>query len=223
MVVATRIVHRPDGETAGLKGETGMQIEGVIFDLDGTLVDSALDFDQIRADMGVAADDPILESLETMTAERRQQCEQVLLRHELQGVERAAPFPGVIELLRQLIDRGLRLAIVTRNRADCALATIEATLPACWDPVISRDDGPIKPDPWGIREICRQWEVDPASVVMIGDYVYDIESGRQAGARTALFARGRDRDELTGVDIADHGFDSFDNQGELLAWLLKPL
>jgi len=199
-----------------------MSIVGVIFDLDGTLVDSGLDFKQIRADMGLASGDPILESLETMSPEGRHKAEQVLLEHEQQGVERASPYPGVLDLLGQLVKHGLRLAILTRNRGDCARATLSATLPACWDDVISRDDGPIKPSPWGIHQICGRWQVEPSQVVMIGDYVFDIEAGQQAGARTALFARGRDREGLAGADIADHLFDCY-TDATLLDWLLKPL
>ena len=59
-------------------------------------------------------------------------------------------------------------------------------------------------------------------MVMIGDYIFDIEAGRQAGARCALFARGRDRSSLTGVERADHVFDCFTDQEPLLAWLMKP-
>lgn len=200
-----------------------MHVEGVIFDLDGTLVDSGLDFDQMRTDMGLAPDDPILESLEAMRGQQRIDCEQVLLRHEREGVGRAVPYPGVLDLLKQLVARGLRLAILTRNRGDCTRATISAVLPDCWDHVISRDDGPIKPSPWGIQEICRRWQVDPARVVMIGDYVFDIEAGQRAGARCALFARGRDRKGLPGVEVADHVFDCFTPQAALLDWLMKPV
>ena len=199
-----------------------MGIAGVIFDLDGTLVDSGLDFEQIRADMGLAPDAPILESLETMSPRRRAECEQVLRAHEQQGAERASPYPGVLDLLGQLVTDGVPLAILTRNRGDCAQATLCSALPACWDQVISRDDGPIKPSPWGIQTICRQWQVDPARVVMIGDYVFDVEAGHQAGARTALFTRGRDRTDLAGVKIADYLFDCFTDTG-LLDWLRKPL
>ena len=199
-----------------------MALAGVIFDLDGTLVDSGLDFVEIRADMGLASGAPILESLESMDPEGRSKAEQILFEHEQQGVRRASPYPGVLDLLGQLVEHGLRLAILTRNRGDCARATLSATLPACWDNVISRDDGPIKPSPWGIQQICSDWQVEPSRVVMIGDYVFDIESGQQAGARTALFVRGRDREGLAGADIADYLFDCF-TDATLLDWLLKPL
>jgi len=64
--------------------------------------------------------------------------------------------------------------------------------------------------------------VEPSRVVMIGDYVFDIEAGQQAGARTALFVRGRDRESLAGAEIADYLFDCF-TDATLLDWLLKPL
>jgi phosphoglycolate phosphatase-like HAD superfamily hydrolase len=57
---------------------------------------------------------------------------------------------------------------------------------------------------------------------MIGDYLFDIQAGLQAGARTALFARGRDRASLAGTDLADLVFDSFDCP-QLASWLDKPI
>lgn len=197
-------------------------LSGVIFDLDGTLVDSGLDFAQMRRDMGLGGDEPILESLETMLPERRSECEQILARHEREGVARATVYEGVPELLGQLSRAGKRLAILTRNRGDCARATIEATLPGFWDPIFSRDDGPIKPDPWAIREICRRWDTEPHQVAMIGDFIFDIEAGKRACARTALFARGRQRSELAGVELADFVFDSYLETG-LAEWLEKPI
>jgi HAD superfamily hydrolase (TIGR01509 family) len=199
-----------------------MSVVGVIFDLDGTLVDSGLDFGQMRRDMKLAADDPILESLEEMSPQRRTECEEILARHEREGVARATVYEGLTELLDRLVSHQTKLAILTRNRADCARATVEATLPGYWDPIISRDEGPIKPDPWGIEEICRQWRAAPADVVMIGDYLFDIQAGLRAGARTALFARGRDRANLAGTDLADLVFDSFDCP-QLASWLDKPI
>jgi HAD superfamily hydrolase (TIGR01509 family) len=162
-------------------------IDGVIFDLDGTLLDSGLDFDVMRAEMGLTPGRPILESLAHIPADDLPRCHAILHRHELAGAERASPLPGVVDFLLELERRGLRRAIVTRNSREITLAML-AKLPVPFDPVITRESGPVKPDPWAIRAICQDWQVSPARVVMIGDYWFDIACGRAAGARTVLYA-----------------------------------
>jgi HAD superfamily hydrolase (TIGR01509 family) len=162
-------------------------IDGIIFDLDGTLLDSALDFDLMRAEMGLPAGRPILESLANVPAADLARCQSILHQHELAGADRATPLPGVVEFLLELDRRRLRRAVVTRNSRPITLAML-AKLPIPFDPVITREDGPVKPDPWAIQTICQSWEVPPERVVMIGDYWFDIACGRAAGTRTVLYS-----------------------------------
>ncbi|MFP6672432.1 MAG: HAD hydrolase-like protein, partial [Pirellulaceae bacterium] len=91
-------------------------LAGIIFDIDGTLVDSKLNFTLIRSEMKLSPGKPILEALEQMPAEEAQRCQQILARHEEQGARQAVPFPGVDEFLADLRQRGIRIAAVTRNR-----------------------------------------------------------------------------------------------------------
>lgn len=162
-------------------------IDGIIFDLDGTLLDSGLDFDLMRLEMGLPAGRPILESLAGLPEADLARCNAILHRHEMAGADRAIPLPGVIEFLDELQRRGLRRAVVTRNSRPITLAML-AKLPVSFDPVITREDGPVKPDPWAIQTICQSWQVSPHRVVMIGDYWFDIACGRAAGARTVLYS-----------------------------------
>ena len=162
-------------------------IDGIIFDLDGTLLDSGLNFDLMRQEMGLPPGRPILESLAELPESDLARCHTILHRHELDGAERAVPLPGVTEFLEELERRGVRRAIVTRNSRPITQAML-AKLPVSFDPVITREDGPIKPDPWAVHTICRAWQVSPQRVVMIGDYWFDIACGRAGGARTVLYA-----------------------------------
>ena len=57
----------------------------VIFDLDGTLADSLLDFDAIRAEIGLAPGLPILEQLADVDAAARDRAEIIMRRHERDG------------------------------------------------------------------------------------------------------------------------------------------
>ena len=92
-----------------------MAIRGAIFDLDGTLVDSGLDFDQMRREMNLAPGLPLLEAIEQLPAAHAERCWAILAEHELAGARRSTLYPGVREFVHALEVRGLRRAIFTRN------------------------------------------------------------------------------------------------------------
>src|SRR4029079_1680676 len=92
-----------------------VMIRGIIFDLDGTLADSQLDFDAMRREMELPPGQPILESLLHLPPERAERSQRILHRHELAGAERATALPGTHELLAVLKARGIPCAVATRN------------------------------------------------------------------------------------------------------------
>src|SRR5687767_7139811 len=128
-------------------------IRGIIFDLDGTLVDSGLDFEQMRREMGLPAGMPILEGIEALPAADAERSLRILHEHEWAGCERGTLLPGVAEMVAHLRERQWRMGIVTRNSRDVSLATL-SRLKLGYDELLTRDDGPIKPDPWPVAEIC---------------------------------------------------------------------
>lgn len=192
-----------------------MQLRGIVFDLDGTLVNSALDFDRMRREMELPPGAPILEALAELPAERARLCRAILDRHERAGCERAMLMPGAREFLAELDHRGLRRAIFTRNARRLVLALL-ARLNLEFDPVLAREDAPAKPDPTALWQVCKRWGIAPGEVLMIGDFRFDIEAGRNAGMQTALFTGGRPAAGLPGADLADHILHSFHDAAELL-------
>ncbi len=167
-----------------------MAIKGIIFDMDGTLIDSQLDFDQMRTDMNLPPNAPILETVEEYSGSRRQECEQILKRHEQRGVEQATVFPGIPALLLHAESLGLKMAIVTRNLHEFAMEMLQM-LPVTFAPVIGREHGPVKPDPWALLYICQQWNIEPHEAIMAGDYRFDLEAGKHAGCTTLWFSQKR--------------------------------
>jgi HAD superfamily hydrolase (TIGR01509 family) len=197
---------------------TATAIRGVIFDLDGTLVDSGLDFDQMRREMDLPPGQALLEALATLDEPHASRCRRILDRHEQAGAEQARTMPGVEAFLAALHARGIRRAVLTRNAREVTLATLRR-LALEFDPILTREDAPAKPDPAAIWRICETWNLPRDKVVMLGDFYFDIEAGRRAGVRTVLFTEGREPQAVRGHDLADFCLRSFLEADALLAWL----
>ena len=156
----------------------------VIFDMDGTLTVGGLDFDLIRAEMGIEHG-PILEEMEKMDSAELVAAEAVLNKHERTAAENAVPREGGAETIAELRRRGFPVGILTRNARQWAQVTIER-LGIEVDALRCREDGAIKPDPAGVIGLCEHFEASPANSWMVGDYLFDIVSGNRAGVNTVL-------------------------------------
>jgi HAD superfamily hydrolase (TIGR01509 family) len=156
----------------------------VIFDMDGTIVHMVLDFDDIRREIGIKAG-PVLETIEPWTGAARERAEAILLCRELQAAEQAELLPGVKQVLLALRACGWRLALLTRN---CRPATerVLSRHGLRFDVVRTREDGLFKPSPEPVRDICRSLGVRCEDCWVVGDYLFDVQAGRAAGARTIL-------------------------------------
>ena len=193
-------------------------ILGVVFDLDGTLADSGLDFDAMRREMGIPAGRPILEAIGEFDAPRAAACEAILRRHEWEGAERATLMPGAADFVAALHARNIACAVQTRNARDISLATM-VRLGLKVELLVAREDAPAKPDPAGILQIAAEWNVSPRQMLMLGDYAFDIEAGRRAGAGTVAYLGGQPLDQVPWADQADYVLHTFEEPEELLARL----
>lgn len=155
-----------------------MKIKAVYFDLDGTLTEPYLDFDQIRREMG-GVEGPILEAMEKMDAERRREVEAILLRHEHEAAVESRLNPGAWETLEYLRGERVRIGLITRNQRK-SVEHVCRKHNMSFDAVITREDGPAKPDPYAVLKLCEMLEVEPGESVMVGDYLFDLLSGKRA-------------------------------------------
>jgi HAD superfamily hydrolase (TIGR01509 family) len=163
-------------------------LKGIVFDLDGTLVDSRLDFPRMRADIGVPAEDGILEYIETLASvEEKHRANEILRRHELAGAHAATVIDGVTEFLDILEQRSLKTGVFTRNDKTPTELVIDRFFKGRFSAVITRDDAPAKPDPTGLLKICEQWACHPSEVAYVGDYLFDLDAGIAAGMKTILY------------------------------------
>ncbi|WP_415839077.1 HAD family hydrolase [Pseudoalteromonas byunsanensis] len=164
------------------------QIKGVIFDLDGTLVSSELDFQLIKAQVGCPRDLDLLDFISQLPSPyMRQEAMNIVHQHEMLDAHNAQLMPGVAKCLEQLTLMQIPMAIVTRNFGRAA----KLKLSQCNVPIslmLTRDDAPAKPNPSGLLHIAKQWHFTPNHCMYVGDYLYDIQAAHNAKMRSCLYA-----------------------------------
>lgn len=160
------------------------QESAIIFDLDGTITKPYLDFDAIRRDIGIASG-TILEAMEQMDAAQRARAEGIVLRHEWEAARIGDIYEDAVEVLGRCKAAGHPTAVLTRN-ARAVVDFIIQRHGLTFDAIRTREDGAVKPSPEPVLSICAQLQAEPCESWVVGDFLYDIVSGRAAGARTVL-------------------------------------
>ncbi len=188
------------------------QVEALLFDLDGTLVETNIDFPRMKREVLNLAqmaglDNNELERLDILSiidhgdnllrksglaqqakrfrAQAFAKLEEIEMRHAAEARE----IPGAKELIRSLKARGIRVGIVTRNcreASELALKIVGIEP----DVLVSRDDCPShKPNPDPIFLALASLGAKPSTSAIVGDHLMDIQSGRSAGLKTVGFLR----------------------------------
>ncbi len=161
-------------------------ITGVIFDLDGTLVQSSLDFQALRKKVSCPSEQDILSFVDSLDESSRLAAEQVIKDAEMLDAQDAKRIDGVAELLAHIEKNHLPSAIVTRNirraaELKCQQNNIGITF------LLTREDAPAKPAPDALLQIAQSWQHDVSSLLYVGDYKYDVEAANRAGMISCLY------------------------------------
>jgi phosphoglycolate phosphatase len=187
-------------------------IEAVLFDLDGTLIDSAPDLgaaaDKMRTDRGLASL-PLADYRPMAGAGARGMIgvafglapdhadygalkEEFFANYQACMTERTYAFDGVDELIAQIGGAGLKWGVVTNKSARFTLPlTRRMPLFSSAQTIISGDTTPhAKPHPAPLLEAARQLNIEPGRCVYVGDDERDIVAGRAAGMPTVAAAYG---------------------------------
>lgn len=162
-------------------------IKGIIFDLDGTLVQSNLDFQYLRDQVGCPQGTDILEYIDSLEQNDREKAHRVVKDYEMSDAQQASWIEGAQSLVLTLSKNDFPMAIVTRNcRQATRLKLQNNEVPI--DFVLTREDGPAKPDPTSLMMIQAQWQVAAEDLAYVGDYLYDVEAAIHAGMIACLYA-----------------------------------
>jgi len=214
-------------------------LKAVLFDLDGTLVDTADEFvpvvQTLRAENGRGPMEPgrirssvsngarALVSLGLSITEDTPGFEEKRLRllelySEIIGTL-ASPYPGINSLLHALQARGIRWGISTNKPRPYTEPLLEKLniKPAPGSVVCPEDVTHRKPHPESLYKNCKQLQCAPHEAIYIGDHRRDIEAGKRAGMFTIAAAYGYIEPD---DNAADWGADAQANCSEALAEMI---
>lgn len=186
-------------------------MNGVVLDIDGTLIDSneahARAWTEALTDAGVPADysqvrmkigeggDRLLPELTGIPADselgkRIQDRRAEIFRWDF--LPRLRALPGARALLQLLEDHGYRMIAVTSgSRPDTEALLRQAQLLDFLSDCVTGDDvDSTKPSPEGVQVALHRLGLPPGKVIMLGDTPYDVESANRAGVRAVAFTCG---------------------------------
>ncbi len=222
---------------------SGFHFEAVLFDLDGTLVDTLPD---IAAAMNGALEEfglrtlevahigafigkgprvlaqRVLDSQRTLGADARARLVEPLLttylRHyEAQIGKHGQIFPGVLDCLRDLSARGLKLGVVTNALQHLAEAILARFGIAPHLQIVLGGDrvSRHKPHPEPLWEACRALDVAPHLTLMVGDSANDVAAAQAAGCAVVCVPHGYNE----GEPASSLGCDIVEDFAALPAWV----
>src|SRR6188472_3195564 len=203
-----RLKPRPEATPRGAATIAGMRRSVVLFDLDGTLIDSGpiILASMRHASMTVLGREPdeelvraaiggpgLVAQMRDLDPDRVDELVEVYRAHNEPLHDTLETFPGVLALLPVLRDEGRRLGIVTAKRLRTVGLALDRfpVLGELMDVVIGAEDTERhKPDPDPVLEALRRLDASPEDAAYVGDSPFDIHAGNAAGVRTVAVGWG---------------------------------
>ncbi len=199
----------------------------IVFDLDGTLIDSRHDLagavNYMRGSMGLEplsaervvsfVGNGIINLVRRSVADAEVDFDEALRRMKRYYadhlVDTTCPYPGVSAGLKELKESGITLAVLS-NKPTAASAKILDRLGVAgfFSDIIGGDGNyPLKPEPDALLALQAKYGFDTSSCWMFGDHYTDLEAARRAGFRRALarYGFGDPREEKFDFEVDSFG------------------
>ncbi len=170
-----------------------MSIKGIIFDMDGTVVEVPYDWAQIKKELRTEGKS-ILHFLNALEEPERSAKWKVLERYEKKATEEAVLKEGMQEFLIFLDQRRIKTALVTNNarkNVDYLLNKFQLN----FDVIISRESGLWKPSGAPFLEALKRLRIKADETCVVGDSPFDIRAAREAGIKK-IFILSLDKEKF---------------------------
>lgn len=203
-----------------------MIIRAVLFDLDGTLVDSLEDLTdavnhirqafsqqpltagEVRSKIGKGVRDLVQRSLPGVTGPDINRAIGMFLEfNRLHIADKSSLYPGIPEALHELSALGIRMAIVSNKNEDLSsLIAQTLRIHALFESICGGDTFPEKkPSPLPLLKVAENMGLLPCECIMAGDSINDIQAAQHAGITSIACTWGYgSAEELTGADAFAH-------------------
>jgi len=159
-------------------------VKGVIFDLDGVIVENKLNFKKISIDIFGKEQFPLLERiLKIKDPSQRKRAYTILERYETEAASICKLKEGIEELFDILDRYEVKKGVVTRNCRK-SVDLIMARFGIKFDVVVTREDAPPKPSKDSVVYALRKLNLSPFESILVGDYEFDMVAGKKAGVFT---------------------------------------
>jgi len=204
------------------------RIRALLFDLDGTLIDTEPDIAlalnrtlrwlgrpeaesaQVRGWIGDGARALLDKALDASSTEA--QWARFSFEYDACCGEASRPYHGVAPMLERLRAAGVKLAMVTNKEARFVHRLLTRhDLGAYFDVLVAGDTLPLrKPHPDGVFHALAALDVAPAAAALIGDSVIDIRTARAAGVQAWFVGHGYGTGDFAATDRPDVTIDHFE-------------
>jgi HAD superfamily hydrolase (TIGR01509 family) len=189
--------------------------ELIAFDLDGTLIELNIPFDEIRERLGIKKRF-ILEAIMEMEEESKKKALEVLKSYEKMSAEKAEPAYYAVELIRALDGNRVIKGVVTRNCRE-SVEIVARRFGLKFDFIFTRENARPKPSPDSVNKALEMFSVDPSRALVVGDFLFDLLAGKAAGTKTALIVTKKNREMIQSfLRYADYVFESLEDLGKFL-------
>ena len=179
-----------------------MKIETILFDLDGTLIDTNEliiasfthtvekfgDRPYTREEILDFIGPPLVDSLTLVNPNKIDDMVTAYREHNYANHEKyVKAYPDVVETIKKLKTKGYKMGIVTTKIHHTAELGLKiAGMEGIFDVIIGLDDVEnAKPHPEPVLSAIDQLKANPMTTLMVGDNYHDIEAGQNAGVQTA--------------------------------------
>ncbi|KAI0473225.1 haloacid dehalogenase-like hydrolase [Xylariaceae sp. FL0804] len=184
----------PLREGAGAPDSGSPRLQGVVFDVDGTLCEPQNHmFADMRRVLGIPKSVDILEHIYALPDSEQEPAMESIRAIERKSMAEQVAQPGLVSLMSYLDSRGIRKGICTRNFEQPVTHLLTKFLSGVVDfaPVVTRDFRPPKPDPAGILFIARSWGlVRPSDTSSSSSDQQLVQAAREGKDEAAAEAAG---------------------------------
>lgn len=194
----------------------------VVFDLDGTLLDTledirgainyalspwcvpALEKNKIREYVGHGLKNALFTALEHSGKKVPEEdlplmVDLMLSAYRNHPSDHTKPYSGVTEMLKRIKDIGAKIGVISNKSQDLVVKIISDVLPSIgFDFIIGQSDAyPLKPNPESLLDMMNKFSADKTSTLYIGDSEVDYETAKNAGVNCIIVNYGfRTKEDL---------------------------